>query len=98
MIAFWMMTGLAAALAALLVLTGARRGADPAAGAETQAGSREIEELDRLKARGLLDGESDGPAVLRGPLASSRFFILQPAWIRLIDNTQGFGHKEELHL
>ena len=55
MIAFWMMTGLAAALAALLVLTGARRGADPAAGAETQAGSREIEELDRLKARGLLD-------------------------------------------
>ena len=54
MIAFWMMTGLAAALAALLVLTGARRGADPAAGAETQAGSREIEELDRLKARGLL--------------------------------------------
>ncbi len=55
MIAFWMMTGLAAALAALLVMTGARRGADPAAGAETQAGSREIEELDRLKARGLLD-------------------------------------------
>lgn len=55
MIALWMMTGLAAALAALLVLTGARRGADPAAGAETQAGSREIEELDRLKARGLLD-------------------------------------------
>ena len=48
--------------------------------------------------RGLLDGESSGPAVLRGPLASSRFFILQPAWIRLIDNTQGFGHKEELHL
>jgi cytochrome c-type biogenesis protein CcmH len=55
MIAFWMMTGLAAALAALLVLSGARRGADPAAGAETQAGSREIEELDGLKARGLLD-------------------------------------------
>nr|WP_295238687.1 c-type cytochrome biogenesis protein CcmI [uncultured Brevundimonas sp.] len=55
MIVFWTMTGLAAALAALLVLTGARRGADPAAGAETQAGSREIEELDRLKARGLLD-------------------------------------------
>lgn len=55
MIVFWIMTGLAAALAALLVLTGARRGADPAAGAETQAGSREIEELDRLKARGLLD-------------------------------------------
>ena len=55
MIVFWIMTGLAAALASLLVLTGARRGADPASGAETQAGSREIEELDRLKARGLLD-------------------------------------------
>ena len=55
MIVFWIMTGLAAALAALLVLTGARRGADPASGAETQAGSREIEELDRLKSRGLLD-------------------------------------------
>uniref|UniRef100_UPI00289F272B c-type cytochrome biogenesis protein CcmI n=1 Tax=Brevundimonas sp. TaxID=1871086 RepID=UPI00289F272B len=55
MIAFWMMTGLAAALAALLVLAGARRGAEPATDVETQAGSREIEELDRLKARGLLD-------------------------------------------
>lgn len=55
MIAFWMMTGLAAALAALLVMTGARRGADPATGAEGAAGVREIEELERLKARGLLD-------------------------------------------
>ena len=48
--------------------------------------------------RGLLDGESGGPAVLRGPLASSRFYILRPTWIRLIDNSQGFGHKEELQL
>jgi hypothetical protein len=48
--------------------------------------------------RGLLDGAASGPAVLRGPLASSRFYVLRPAWIRLIDNTQGFGHKEELHL
>ncbi len=48
--------------------------------------------------RGLLGGENAGPAVLRGPLASSRFYMLRPAWIRLIDNTQGFGHKEELHL
>jgi hypothetical protein len=45
-----------------------------------------------------LDGAASGPAVLRGPLASSRFYVLRPAWIRLIDNTQGFGHKEELHL
>ena len=48
--------------------------------------------------RGLLGGDNGGPAALRGPLASSRFYILRPAWIRLIDNTQGFGHKEELHL
>jgi uncharacterized protein YhbP (UPF0306 family) len=48
--------------------------------------------------RGLLDGVDGGPAALRGPLASSRFYVLRPAWIRLIDNTQGFGHKEELEL
>src|SRR5690606_37324501 len=55
MIAFWMMTGLAAALAALLVLAGARRGADTAEDVEADAGRRELDELDRLKARGLLD-------------------------------------------
>ena len=55
MIAFWMMTGLAAALAALLVLAGARRGADTAEGVEADAGRRELDELDRLQARGLLD-------------------------------------------
>lgn len=55
MIVFWMMTGLAAALAALAVLGGARRGATAAPQAETAAGVREIEELDRLKARGLMD-------------------------------------------
>lgn len=42
-------------MAALLVLAGARRGADPGATVESQAGAREIEELERLKARGLLD-------------------------------------------
>ena len=62
MIAFWMMTGLAAALAALLVLTGARRGADAAPDAETAAGVREIEELDRLKARGLMDDAAHAAA------------------------------------
>jgi uncharacterized protein YhbP (UPF0306 family) len=47
--------------------------------------------------RGLLgDDPVDAPRTLRGPLASSRFYILRPAWIRLIDNTQGFGHKDEL--
>jgi hypothetical protein len=48
--------------------------------------------------RGLLGVENAGPAALRGPLASSRFYILRPAWLRLIDNKLGFGHKEELIL
>ncbi|HSN76423.1 MAG TPA: pyridoxamine 5'-phosphate oxidase family protein [Anaerolineae bacterium] len=48
--------------------------------------------------RGLLDGAASGPAVLRGPVASSRFYVLRPVRIRLIDNSQGFGHKEELQL
>ena len=48
--------------------------------------------------RGLLGGDNGGPAELRGPLASSRFYVLRPSWIRLIDNTLGFGHKEELIL
>lgn len=55
MIAFWIMTGLAAAGAALLVLTGARSGADPTPATQAQIGARELAELDRLKARGLLD-------------------------------------------
>lgn len=46
----------------------------------------------------LLDGAGGGPAALRGPLAGSRFYILRPAWLRLIDNRLGFGHKEELVL
>lgn len=46
---------------------------------------------------GLLDN-TDGPTILRGPVASSRFYVLRPRWIRLIDNTLGFGHREELSL
>ncbi len=26
------------------------------------------------------------------------FYEIKPRWIRLVDNSQGFGHKEELHL
>lgn len=52
---FWIMTALLAALAGLLVLSGARRGADAGEGVETAAASAELAELDRLKARGLMD-------------------------------------------
>lgn len=49
--------------------------------------------------KGLLGADdASGPVVLRGPVASSRFYVLRPTWIRLIDNTQGFGQKEELDL
>jgi uncharacterized protein YhbP (UPF0306 family) len=39
---------------------------------------------------------SGGPGVLVGPLARARFWVLEPAWFRLIDNTVRFGFKEEL--
>ncbi|MEZ4770708.1 MAG: pyridoxamine 5'-phosphate oxidase family protein [Caldilineales bacterium] len=45
--------------------------------------------------RGPLADPDDAPADLRGPLASNRFYVLRPVWIRLIDNRLGFGHKEE---
>lgn len=48
------MTALLASLAALLVLAGARRGEDAIEAVSTAAGA-ELAELDRLKARGLLD-------------------------------------------
>jgi uncharacterized protein YhbP (UPF0306 family) len=38
---------------------------------------------------------NDGPAVLSGPLARARFWVLRPTWFRLIDNTVQFGFKEE---
>jgi cytochrome c-type biogenesis protein CcmH len=51
---FWILTALMAALAAMLVLAGARRGAD-AGELVRSAAAAELSELDRLKARGLLD-------------------------------------------
>lgn len=32
---------------------------------------------------------------LTAALARARYYRLTPTWIRLIDNTRGFGHKEE---
>lgn len=54
MIVFWTLAGLAAALAGLIVLGGARRGADAVQQTSPVAGA-ELDELDRLKARGLLE-------------------------------------------
>ncbi|MCS6622991.1 c-type cytochrome biogenesis protein CcmI [Roseibacterium beibuensis] len=52
---FWIMTALMAALAGLLVLAGARRGAVAGDLVTPDVASAELAELDRLKARGLLD-------------------------------------------
>lgn len=52
---FWIMTALLAALAGLLVLAGARRGADADEAVDTASAVTELAELDRLKARGLMD-------------------------------------------
>jgi cytochrome c-type biogenesis protein CcmH len=55
MTVFWIMTALITALAGLLVLAGARRGADAGEGVAGLTAAAELAELDRLKVRGLLD-------------------------------------------
>jgi uncharacterized protein YhbP (UPF0306 family) len=40
----------------------------------------------------------DAPAPLGTAMANARWHKLTPTWIRLIDNTRGFGHKEEIDL
>lgn len=52
---FWIMTAMLTALAGLLILAGARRGADTD---EAVSAAPELDELDRLKTRGLLDEAS----------------------------------------
>ncbi len=48
-------------------------------------------------APGLLQHD-EGPVELVGPLARSRFFVIDVDWIRIIDNTRGFGYREEVTL
>ncbi len=47
---------------------------------------------------GLLTGAGEGAPALVGPLVRSRFYVLRPHWLRLIDNRVHFGYKEELWL
>jgi len=47
---------------------------------------------------GLLTGTGEGAPALVGPLVRSRFYVLRPRWLRLIDNRVHFGYKEELWL
>jgi uncharacterized protein YhbP (UPF0306 family) len=56
--------------------------------------------------KGLLDarggeskaGKTDQGTSLGRALADSKFYVLRPTWIRMIDNTLGFGHKDEIRL
>jgi len=57
MIVFWTLAGLVTALAGLLVLSLARRGADREQPV-SDTGAAELAELDRLKSRGLLDEDA----------------------------------------
>lgn len=61
MIVFWSLAALASALAACLVL-GAARVRVAAAGDDVAEGRRELDELDRLKARGLLEADAHAAA------------------------------------
>ncbi len=77
MIVFWTLAGLAAALAGLMVMTGARRGAG-ASDVAAPTASAELAELDRLKARGLLDEDAwsaaraeAGRRLLSGPVSQA---------------------------
>ena len=58
MTVFWILTGLLTALAGLLVLGGARRGVGGESTGMAELARRELDELDRLKARGLLGAEA----------------------------------------
>ena len=43
-----------------------------------------------------LKRSENGAVELAGPLAKAKFYLIQPNWARLIDNTQGFGHRDEI--
>ncbi|WP_339933372.1 c-type cytochrome biogenesis protein CcmI [uncultured Brevundimonas sp.] len=58
MTVFWILTGLLTALAGLLVLGGARRGVGGESTGMADLARRELDELDRLKTRGLLNPEA----------------------------------------
>jgi hypothetical protein len=49
--------------------------------------------------RALLTAPASGPgSAVAARFAASEFYRITPAWIRFIDNTRGFGHREELRL
>ena len=63
------------------------------AGAESLATARRM-----VSRYGFLAELASGPAALRAAFEKAGFYRLEPERITLIDNTQGFGHKETLEL
>jgi uncharacterized protein YhbP (UPF0306 family) len=45
--------------------------------------------------RPLFADKQSGPAQLLAALARCRFYVVEPTWLRWIDNTTAFGHKAE---
>lgn len=63
------------------------------------AGTESLATARRMVSRyGFLAELANGPAALRAAFDKAGFYCLEPARITLIDNTQGFGHKETLEL
>ena len=61
------------------------------------AGGESLATARRMVSRyGFLAELANGPAALRASFEKAGFYCLEPARISLIDNTQGFGHKETL--
>jgi len=63
------------------------------------AGDESLATARRMVSRyGFLAELANGPAALRAAFEKAGFYCLEPDRITLIDNTQGFGHKETLEL
>jgi uncharacterized protein len=63
------------------------------------AGAESLSTARRMVSRyAFLEQLASGPAALRAAFQKAGFYCLEPDRITLIDNTQGFGHKETLEL
>lgn len=67
------------------------------AAARSNVMDRYLERFPNLR-RMLQAGADDSERLIASRLLSSPFYCIQPRWIRLIDNSRGFGNKQELRL
>lgn len=72
------------------------RGVQLIADARELAGEEEsaARALYAAKFPGILDGQPEGSGIPRA-LAKIRWYGLRATWVRFIDNSRGFGHREE---